>query len=145
MHAHGVASRYVVPCGTPKCFDLNSCPCSEIRWSKIQFDATNIFPQGFHPHWQWCLPDRTGAAPSNVRAFTGDKCYYSSFKKSIFVRSNTTSDHTTRKELMDRDVALPDTESNDDDAFASDVLALGNVLEKHFDQVGSCYRSLTHR
>ncbi len=101
-------------------------------------DATAIFPQGFHPVADMCLPNDTRkAAPCLPRSTVPVKYYYADFGISTMFAPGDTDRLVTGTHGLDRDVP----ELSDDvpyDPFKVDVFILGNLIRTMFVEA-SCH------
>ncbi|KAI0722006.1 hypothetical protein C8T65DRAFT_629974 [Cerioporus squamosus] len=113
LHEHNVAHR-------------------DCAYRNVLMDATAIFPQGFHPVADMCLPDDTRkAAPCLPRSAVPVKYYYADFGISTMFAPGDTDRLVSGTHGLDRDVP----ELSDDvpyDPFKVDVFILGNMIRTSF-------------
>ncbi|RPD62072.1 hypothetical protein L226DRAFT_508984 [Lentinus tigrinus ALCF2SS1-7] len=109
LHEHNVAHR-------------------DCAYRNVLMDATAMFPQGFHPVADLCLPDDTSkAAPCLPRSTVPVKYYYADFGISTMFAPGDTHRLVTGTHGLDRDVP----ELSDDlpyNPFKVDVFILGNLI-----------------
>lgn len=136
MHEHNVAHRLVPhqSCTIVLSTDALSSDCA---YRNVLMDATPLYPKGFHPIADLCLPDNVvKAAPVLSRANHPVKYYYIDFGISTLFAPDENDRLVTGMPGLDRDVP----ELSKDvryDPFKVDVFILGNLFRKSFVEVCS--------
>jgi hypothetical protein len=100
----------------------------------ISFDATHMYPLGFHPVHDVLLDDVTTFAPVIPRLETGVKYYFVDYGISSYFPAG------SQRELVfgiaGRDQDVPElSNSVPYDPFKVDIFTIGNVLRREFQAV----------
>ena len=133
MHLRGVAHRFVFFLAMR--LDVNVPPsyrdCSP---KNILFDATHMYPLGFHAVHDVFLDDITTLAPVIPRLEAGVKYYFVDYGISSYFPAGSQRELVVGIAGRDRDV--PELSNNVPyDPFKVDIFTIGNVLRGEFQAV----------
>jgi hypothetical protein len=117
----------------------NSSYYRDCNSNNIMMDASDMYPDGFHPMWPDKTPDFKGSAKYYTRTQKPPKYYFLDF--GISRRYDSANGPPLEGPIIGGDKTVPEFQGEKEfersDPFPTDVYYIGNMVRRDFLMVGS--------